>query len=79
MLVDRRTAINRKKSNCIVHVLRRKCLLTHIIEGKIEGIRRREIVYRQILEHLKEMTRYWKLNIYILTVIIYFCYIYSFI
>ena len=62
MLVDRRTAINRKKSNCTVHVLRRKCLLTHIIEGKIEGIRRREIVYRQILEHLKEMTRYWNLK-----------------
>ena len=29
--------LNRKKSNWIGHILRRNCLLKHVIEGKIEG------------------------------------------
>jgi hypothetical protein len=37
LLVDPRTAIKEKKSNWIGHLLHRKCLLKHIIEGKIEG------------------------------------------
>ena len=62
MIVDPRMAIKRKKSKFIGHILRRKCLLKHIIEGKIEGIRRREIGYKQILEHRKEITRYGNLK-----------------
>jgi hypothetical protein len=29
--------IKRRKGNCIGHILRRNCLLKHVIEGKIEG------------------------------------------
>jgi hypothetical protein len=29
--------IKRRKANWICHVLRRNCLLKHVIEGKIEG------------------------------------------
>jgi hypothetical protein len=29
--------VKRRKANWIGHILRRKCLLKHIIEGKIEG------------------------------------------
>jgi hypothetical protein len=29
--------IKRRKANCIGHMLRRNCLLRHVIEGKIEG------------------------------------------
>ena len=62
MRVDSRLAIKRKKSIWIGHNLRRKCLLKHIIEGKIEGTRGRERRYKQILEHLKEITRYRNLK-----------------
>jgi len=30
-------AIQRKKANWMGHILRRSCLLKHVIEGKIEG------------------------------------------
>ena len=33
--------IKRRKSNWIVHMLRRNCLLKHVIEGNIEGKGRR--------------------------------------
>jgi hypothetical protein len=29
--------VKRRKSNWIGHILRRNCLLKHVIEGKIEG------------------------------------------
>ena len=29
--------VNRRKANCIGHILFRNCLLEHIIEGKMEG------------------------------------------
>jgi hypothetical protein len=28
----------RRKANCIGHILRRNCLLKHVIEGKTEGL-----------------------------------------
>jgi hypothetical protein len=44
-------------------ILRRNCLLKHVIEGKIEGsikmTRRRR---RQLLDDLKEKRGYWKLK-----------------
>jgi hypothetical protein len=33
--------VKRRKANWIGHILRRNCLLKHVIEGKIEG--RREV------------------------------------
>jgi hypothetical protein len=38
-------AVKRRKSNWIGHVLRRNCLLKHVIEGKIE--RRIEVMGRR--------------------------------
>jgi hypothetical protein len=37
-------AVERKKAAWIGHVLRRSCLLKHVIEGKVEGI---EVTGRQ--------------------------------
>jgi hypothetical protein len=55
-----------RKANWIGHILRRNCLLKHVIEGKIEGTievtgrrgRRRE----HLLGDPKEKRRYWKLK-----------------
>jgi hypothetical protein len=52
----------RRKANWIGHILRRNCLLSHIIEGKIIGTRRRGRRRKQLLDDLKEARRYWKLK-----------------
>jgi hypothetical protein len=52
--------IRRRKANWIGHILRRNCLLSHIIEGKIMGTRRRGRRRKQPLDDLKEARRYWK-------------------
>jgi hypothetical protein len=55
-----------RKANWIGHILRRNCLLKHVIEGKLEGriemkgIRGRR--RKQLLDDLKEKRWYWKLN-----------------
>jgi hypothetical protein len=55
-----------RNANWISHILRRNCLLKHVIEGKLEG--RIEITGRrgrrrkQLLDDLKEKRRYWKLK-----------------
>jgi hypothetical protein len=51
--------IRRSKANWIGHILRRNCLLNHIIEGKIRGTRRRGRGCKQLLDDLKEVRRYW--------------------
>jgi hypothetical protein len=52
--------------NWIGHILRRKCLLKHVIEGKLEGriemTGRRGRRRKQLLDGLKEKGRYWKLK-----------------
>jgi hypothetical protein len=59
-------AIKGRKANWIGHILRRNCLLKHVIEGKLEekiemtGRRRRR--RKQLLDDLKEKRRYWKLK-----------------
>jgi hypothetical protein len=58
--------IKRRKVNWIGHILRRYCLLKHVIEGKLEeriemtGIRGRK--RKQLLDDLKEKGGYWKLK-----------------
>jgi hypothetical protein len=48
----------RRKANWIGHILRRNCLLIHVIEGKIEG--RMQVAVRrgrrskQLLDYIKE-------------------------
>jgi hypothetical protein len=58
--------IKRRKTNWIGHILRRNCLLKHVIEGKLEGgiemtvrLGRRR---KQLLDDLKKKKRYWKLK-----------------
>jgi hypothetical protein len=58
--------IKRRKAKWIGHILRRNCLLKHVIERKLEG--RIEMMGRggtrrkQLLDDLKEKRRYWKLK-----------------
>jgi hypothetical protein len=58
--------IKRRKANWIGHILRRNCLLKHVIEGKLEGtiemMGRRGRRCKQLLDDLKEKRRYWKLK-----------------
>jgi hypothetical protein len=58
--------IKRRKANWIDHILRRNCLLKHVIEGKLEGriemTRRRGRIRKQLLDDLKDKRRYWKLK-----------------
>jgi hypothetical protein len=53
-------------ANWTGHILRRNCLLKHVIEGKIEGrikmTGRRGIRRKQLLDDLKENRGYWKLK-----------------
>jgi hypothetical protein len=56
--------IKRRNAKWIGHILRRNCLLKHVIEGKIEG--RIEVTERggrrseQLLDDLQEKRAYWK-------------------
>jgi hypothetical protein len=58
--------IKKRKANWFGHILRRNCLLKHLIKGKLEG--RIEMTVRrgrrrkQLLDDLKEKRRYWKLT-----------------
>jgi hypothetical protein len=52
----------RRKANWIGHILRRNCLLKHVIEGKIERMGRRGRSHKQLLDDLKETRIYWKLK-----------------
>jgi hypothetical protein len=58
--------INRRKANWIGHILRRNCLLKHVIKGKLEGriemAGRRGRRRKQLLDDLNEKKRYWKLK-----------------
>jgi hypothetical protein len=54
--------IRRRKANWIGHILRRNCLLKHIIEGKISGTKRRGRRRKQLLDDFIEARRYWKLK-----------------
>jgi hypothetical protein len=44
------------------YFLRRKWLLRHVIEGKIEGTRRRAIRSKQLVEELKGKRRHWNVK-----------------
>jgi len=58
--------MKRRKANWISHILRRNCLLKHVIEGKTEQrldiAVRRGIRCKQLLDDLKEKRGYWKLK-----------------
>ena len=46
--------IQRRKANWIYHIVRRNWVLKHVIEGKIEGTRRRGRRGKHLLDHLKD-------------------------
>jgi hypothetical protein len=48
-------AIKGRGANWIDHILCRYCLLKHVIEGKIEGTRRRERRLKQLLNDLRKL------------------------
>jgi hypothetical protein len=58
--------IKRRKANWIGHILRRNCLLKHVIEGKLEGkievMGRRGRRRKQLLDDLKEERGYRNLK-----------------
>jgi hypothetical protein len=58
--------IKRRKADWVYHILRRNCLLKHVIVGKIEGrvemTGRRGRGRKQLLDDLKETRGYWKLK-----------------
>jgi hypothetical protein len=54
--------INRKKANWIGDILRRNCLLKHVIEGRLEGKRKQGRRRKKLLDDLKEKRGYWKLK-----------------
>jgi hypothetical protein len=54
--------IKRRKVNWIGHILRRNCLLKHVIEGEIEVMEMRGRRGKQLLDDLQEKRRYWKLK-----------------
>jgi hypothetical protein len=54
--------IKRRKADWIGHILRRNCLLQHLVEGKMEGTRRRRIRRKLLLDDLKQERRHWNLK-----------------
>jgi hypothetical protein len=56
--------VKRRNANWIGHILRRNCLLKHVIEGKLEGriemTGRRGRRRKRLLNDLKETRGYWK-------------------
>jgi hypothetical protein len=50
--------IKGRKANWIGHMLRRNCLVKHVIEQKIQGMRRRGRRCYQLLDDLKKERRY---------------------
>jgi hypothetical protein len=55
-------AIKRSKGHCFGYILRRNCLLEHVIQGKVEGAGRRGRRRKHPLDDLKEARRYLKLK-----------------
>jgi hypothetical protein len=55
-----------RKANWIGHILRRNCLLKHVIEGKIGGNDKSDGKTRkrtkQLLDDVREEKKYWKLK-----------------
>jgi hypothetical protein len=64
--VKERNILERRKVNCIGHMLGRNCLLKQVIEGKLEGrlemTGRRGRRHKQLLDDREENRKYLKLK-----------------
>jgi len=49
-----------KKASWTDQIVRRDCLLGHVIEGKIKRMRIRRVRCKQLLDNLRETRGYWK-------------------
>jgi len=54
--------VNTRKANWIGHILGRKCLGIHVIEGRIEVTGRRGRRRKQLLDYIKKNRRQCKLK-----------------
>ena len=54
--------IQRRKPNWFGYILRRNCLLKHVIEEKIERRGRPGRRRKQLSDELKEISEHWKLK-----------------
>jgi hypothetical protein len=50
------------KANGIGHILLRYCLIKHVVKEKTEGTERRRQRLKQLLDDLKKMIMYWRLQ-----------------
>jgi len=57
---NRLRTVQRRKANWICHILGSNLLLNHVIEGNVDGSRRRERRRKELLEDL-----IWKTELYI--------------
>jgi len=55
-------ATKRRKAEYICDIVRRKCPLNYVIERKIEEKGRRGRIRKQLLDELKETSKYWNLK-----------------
>jgi hypothetical protein len=55
---ERNILLIMRRTNMIGHMLRRKCLLKRVIEGKMEGKTRRGTRHQQLRDDLKEKRRW---------------------
>jgi hypothetical protein len=53
--------MERRKVYSIDHLVRRNCLLKHVIDGEIEVTGRRGIRSKQLLDDFREMFWKWKM------------------
>jgi hypothetical protein len=51
--------MKRPRGYCFGHILRWNCILKHVIEGKVEGARRRRRRYKQLPDYFKENRGYF--------------------
>jgi hypothetical protein len=54
--------VKQRRADWIGHILRKNCLLRHVIQGKIEGTGGRGRRRKQLLVDTKELRECWKLK-----------------
>jgi hypothetical protein len=58
--------IRQRKAKWICHIFRGTCFLKYVIEGKVQGTKRRRRTCKQVLDYFKEKRKYWNLKVEVL-------------